>query len=120
MSGVDHSAVAFRGLRAFDESVTAASPERRLMLATIINAMADAKGAGSISSRSEREKVQREALAWFRSGGPDFQQVCCLAGLDPHSTRRAALRFIASPQRVPYKSSGISRKRRRIARLDRK
>lgn len=88
-------------LRAFDESPSYTSPERRLMLATITNAIADARGNAASCNPGERNRAQREALAWFRAGGPDFQTVCYHAGLDPAHTRRAVLEFIASGEPMP-------------------
>lgn len=88
-------------LRAFDERYSYTTPERRLMLAIVSNAIADALGSGAINNPGERDKVRREALAWFRSGGPDYQTVCHLAGLDPVNTRRAVLRYVASGNPKP-------------------
>ncbi|MDQ0250809.1 hypothetical protein J2W22_002873 [Sphingomonas kyeonggiensis] len=89
------------GLRAFDDRTSHTTPERRLMLATIANAVADALGNGAVNRPVERDKVRREALAWFRAGSPDFQTVCHLAGLDPLNTRRAVLRYAASGKPMP-------------------
>jgi len=88
-------------LSAFDESQSYTSPERRLMLATIANAVADAMGNGAVDHPPQREKVQRDALAWFRAGNSDFETVCHLAGLDPESTRRAVFDFMASGEPMP-------------------
>ncbi len=88
------------GLRAFDDRTSYASPERRLMLATIVEAIRDALGNSAITTPGTRDKARREALAWFREAGADFESVCHLAGLDPESTRRAALTYVASGKPV--------------------
>ncbi len=35
-----------------------------------------------------------EALRWFNRGGPDFQDVCYLAGMEPVPVREAALSML--------------------------
>lgn len=85
-----------------DESHTDATPERRLMLATIVNALSDAISGGSSNPRvCERDQVRTQARAWFQNGDADFQTVCHLAGLEPASVRSAALRYIASGAAMP-------------------
>lgn len=88
-------------LCAFDDSRSFVSPERRLMLATVANAIADALGNSAVNHPGERDKARREAMAWFRSDSQDFHTVCHLAGLDPQNTRRAVLRYAATGNPMP-------------------
>jgi hypothetical protein len=91
---------------AFDDRTNYTSPERRLMLATIANAIADALGNATINRPAERDKARREALAWFRTAGPDYQAVCHLAGLDPQCARRAVLSYVATGKSMPAMRRG--------------
>ncbi|MCP3731810.1 LacI family DNA-binding transcriptional regulator [Sphingomonas sp. MG17] len=88
-------------LRAFDDRVSYTTPERRLMLATIANAVIDALGNSADCRTGPRENARRDALNWFKLAGPDYQMVCHLAGLDPACTRRAVLRYVASGKPMP-------------------
>lgn len=88
-------------LRAFDESEEYVTPERRLMMATIVTALADATGQSYFQHADDRERSRKAALRWFRDAGADFQHVCHLAGLEPSNVRRAALDFIASGDPIP-------------------
>lgn len=99
MSRLPHS------LNAFAASDNYCTPERRLMLATIINAISDAIGAGTITSPGARARASREAIAWFHDGGADFQSVSLLAGLEPSVLRRAALDFISSGKPLPRRDA---------------
>lgn len=95
--------------QAFNESEQGTTPERRLMLATIVNAIADATGYNNTGCNPSLRKLDRErALKWFENAGPDYVTVCHLAGLDPDCLRRAALEFIESGKRVPRKVGEIS------------
>jgi hypothetical protein len=86
---------------AFDETERCATPEQRLMMATIATAVADIIGNTSISNPSERARACQEAIDWFEGDGPDFRYVCELAGLDPAHVRNSVLVFIASGQSMP-------------------
>lgn len=105
------------GLKAFDESASHTSPERRLMLAAVVNAVADAIGNGAITRPGERDQARREALAWFRAASPDYEAVCHLAGLDPENTRRAVLAFVASGQPLPAVRRANRRRSRTFPKL---
>jgi hypothetical protein len=95
---------------AFDEQTSYATPERRLMLAVIANAVAEA--IGKATDIRLRDKLRAEAFAWFWDAGPDFQDVCHLAGLDPAATRRAVLDFVASEKPMPRNNPAIRDPRR--------
>lgn len=84
-----------------DESYAHASPEQRLMMATITTAVADILGTGPVSHPSERERLRREALAWIKGDSEDYRYVCQLAGLDPHQVRKCVLEFVASGKPLP-------------------
>jgi len=77
-----------------------ASRERQLWCAVILHTLYEAAGRVAYSENGERERVQRDAIAWFENAGADFQDVCCLADLPPEVVREAALRVIRS-QRLP-------------------
>lgn len=79
-----------------------ALPERRLMQAVILNAIADASGRGNGSRRPMQAAADRRiALRWFIDAGPDYQRICEFAGLHPETVRKYALAFIASGKPLP-------------------
>lgn len=60
--------------------------------AVLLTAIADAHGKFSaLPSHCDPAAVQAEARAWFEEAGPDFLDVCIMAGADPEMVRRVAL-----------------------------
>ncbi len=57
---------------------------RELWLSVLTRAVLDAVGKthGTTCKGSARE-AQRTALTWLTDGGPDFREVCAMAGVDP-------------------------------------
>ena len=68
-----------------------------LWAAVILQALADAQGRSRAVRGDHRDDdgnvidVQAEALEWFTDAGPDFLEVCDLAGMNPDVVRRVAL-----------------------------
>ena len=50
--------------------------------------------------RGSRSAIAREARTWILAGGPDFIEVCALAGLDPGVVRDELRRRLADPARA--------------------
>lgn len=73
-----------------------AIPDRRLWQAVILQAVIDAtsqaRDAGECSQR-------RDARKWFEAAGPDFQDVCEQAGVNPCLIRKQALAEVAEADR---------------------
>ena len=89
-------------LSAFDEGRSYTSPEHRLAMAVIINAISEAMGHSSLNeSNAARERCQSAALRWFTEAGTDFRAVCDLADLHPEAVRNAALAYIERGERLP-------------------
>jgi hypothetical protein len=112
-SGLEASTMRSKGLQdafhTFDEGSEQTTPERRLVLAIILNAIADATGCGSTRSyQNTMDRDRRTALQWFEDAGQDFQHICLLAGFEPSNVRRAALEFIASGERLPNRQRRIN------------
>lgn len=73
--------------------------ESRLMMAVIIQAIADASGNKSTTGTpGQTIHAERTARNWFTNAGPDFQAVCWMAGLHPLSVQKAALAYIGTGQ----------------------
>lgn len=71
------------------------TPERRLMIAIIIQAINEAVGySGVTEPPAKRAQAKAAARNWFETNSEDFQQVCEFAGLHPETVRRSALRYI--------------------------
>lgn len=80
----------------------AVGAELALWRSVIAQALDDATGrAGALNGydwrRDRGGRIRREADAWFRDAGPDFERVCALAGLEPAAVRDAALARIDAP-----------------------
>ena len=89
-------------LSAFDEGRSNVTPEHRLAMAIIINAIGEAMGHSSITeSDAARNRCQSAALRWFTEADTDFQAVCDLADLNPDAVRKAALGYIKTGVRIP-------------------
>lgn len=78
-----------------------ALPEKRLMQAVILHALADAMGNNTFGREAAQELDKERAFNWFDRAGADFQAVCELAGLSPSHVRRYALAFIATESEMP-------------------
>lgn len=82
------------------------SPERRLMVAVLLTAILDASGNNTgTATQRDRDVVRGTALGWIKDAGPDFHEVCELAGFDAQHVRHCALHYIDSGTKRP----GISR-----------
>lgn len=83
----------------YDESTL---PERRLMQAVILTAIADACGS-AVQGRRDFiiEADKRDAIRWLSEAGHDFQRVCELAGLHHETVRKFSLAFIRSGDAFP-------------------
>lgn len=87
-------------------------PERRLMQAVILNAIADACGRCGDGRRPAQVATDRRiAIRWFKEVGPDYRGVCELAGLHPETVSKFALAFIASGEPFPRINRSASRDR---------
>lgn len=64
--------------------------ERQLWCAVIFQALEDATSAKKETNAYDR----RVARDWFNKAGPDFREVCSLAGMDHDAVRSAALQKI--------------------------
>lgn len=76
------------------------SPERQLWCAVIIHTLYEASGRIAYAEKGERDRIRRDAIAWFERADADFQDVCCLADLAPEAVREGALRVIRN-RRLP-------------------
>jgi len=99
-------------LSAFDEGGSHVTPEHRLAMAIIINAIGEAMGVSSINeTKAARTRCQDAALRWFKDAGSDFQAICDLADLNPECVRKAALAYIDTGVRLPKRSRrGVDRR----------
>ena len=71
------------------------SPEQRLFVGVIANAVMEASGNNIASDQGPRlERTAQSARAWFVNGGEDFHMVCTLAGLEPKMTRDRVLAYL--------------------------
>lgn len=61
--------------------------EKQLWAAVILQALEDATAAKTSANAYDR----RTARDWFNKAGPDFREVCSLAGMDHDAVRSAAL-----------------------------
>ena len=77
------------------------SPERRLMLAVLLTAILDASGQAPASAKRDRRKICGTALGWIKEAGPDFLEVCEMAGINPVVARRGAMQYIESTRDGP-------------------
>ena len=95
----------YRDARGSDDSglsdeATPSSPseatlcERQLWCAVILHTLYDAAGRVSYTEKGDRERVRRDAIAWFEEADTDFQDVCWLADLAPDVVRARALEVI--------------------------
>jgi hypothetical protein len=76
------------------------SPERKLFLATIFQALLDATKPNYIGEPSTAISHREEAIRWFFASigvtADDFEEVCDLAGIDASYTRGFARRVLTS------------------------
>lgn len=71
------------------------SPEQRLFVGVIVNAVMEAAGSGKGGDRGGKvEHTADTARAWFVNGGEDFHTVCTLAGLEPRGVRDRVLAYL--------------------------
>lgn len=72
------------------------------MQAVILTAISDACDTRANGRRATlRDEHRRAALKWFTDADTDFEGVCELAGLHPHTVRKFALAYINSRQSFP-------------------
>lgn len=71
--------------------------ERALWAAVVQQALTDATVPSTAKGAANE---QRKARDWFKRAGPDFRQVCTLAGLDPESVHDRALPLIEEADRL--------------------
>lgn len=69
-------------------------PEQRLFQAVIVQALVDATTEPNGTTKADKEWNRHRARQWFKVNGPDFRKVCHLAGFDPATVLRKALRHI--------------------------
>jgi hypothetical protein len=74
------------------------SPEKRLFIGVITNAILDAARPAAASDLKSVAKDKEEAIRWFDEASLDFVAVCDLADLDPVTVRTAALAYIKVSQ----------------------
>jgi hypothetical protein len=73
--------------------------DKQLWAAVILQALEDAagtvlcEGGGRKQQWAEinKSRIRQSARNWFRDAGPDFREVCALAGMDYEAVRTAAL-----------------------------
>ena len=88
------------------------SPEQRLWLGVILNAVMEAAGKARTVDRSpKREQIAKAARAWFENAGDDFQMVCTLGGLDPHSVRTGVIDYLRRVESDPATAIDMRRTR---------
>tara|TARA_R110002020_G_scaffold451823_1_gene665980 strand:+ start:528 stop:860 length:333 start_codon:yes stop_codon:yes gene_type:complete len=73
------------------EKVPPKSPEQLLFLAVVYQALLDATKLQRHNDSEEVKRNRKEAARWFTTEqgttATDFEEVCFLAGLEPHLTR---------------------------------
>jgi len=73
------------------DKVPPKSPEQLLFLAVVYQALLDATKLQRVNDSEEVKRNRREAASWFTTEhgttATDFEEVCFLAGLEPHLTR---------------------------------
>lgn len=90
------------------------SPEQRLFVGVIANAVMEAKGAWRAdSAREKASDVRESARAWFRNGGEDFATVCTLAGYSPRRVRDGVLAYLDRLDADPDQAIDMRRSRRK-------
>ena len=72
-------------------------PEKSLMSAVVISAVAEALGHRpvGIHVQAARDEAKTRARQWILSEGSGFEDACDLAGLDAHWIRRRLRKFMA-------------------------
>jgi len=94
-----------RTVHAFDERNSYTTPEKRLGMAIIINAIAEAMGHGAGNdSPAKRVSARDTALQWFSDADEDFEAVCDMADLNPGAVQTAALTYINGGKRLPNRA----------------
>jgi hypothetical protein len=93
-----------------DVRALAISPEQRLFVGVILNAVKEA--AGNVSGMRQEvraDQAQASALAWFREAGEDFEAVCVLAGLEPSNVRSGVLGYLERVKATPSAAINLRR-----------
>lgn len=94
-----------RPAHAFSERNRYTTPEKRLGMAIIINAIVEAMGHGAGNdSPSKRADARDTALQWFSDADEDFEAVCDMADLNPAAVQAAALSYISEGKRLPNRA----------------
>jgi hypothetical protein len=92
------------------------SPEQRLFIGVIANAVMEAKGAWRADAARGRASQTREsARAWFTNGGEDFAAVCTLAGYCPRQVRDGVLAYLDRLDADPNHAIDMRRSRRKAS-----
>jgi hypothetical protein len=72
------------------------SPEQRLYKSILVTAMLDACGrATGTRTLEDAAQAKQEAVQWFETAGPDFVEVCDLAGFEPDLVRSKVKAYLA-------------------------
>lgn len=92
------------------------SPEQRLFVGVIANAVMEAKGAWRAdAARGKASQTRESARAWFRNGGEDFATVCTLAGYSPRQVRDGVLAYLDRLDADPNHAIDMRRSRRKAS-----
>lgn len=92
------------------------SPEQRLFIGVIANAVMEAKGAWRAdAARGKASQTRESARAWFRNGGEDFATVCTLAGYSPRQVRDGVLAYLDRLDADPNHAIDMRRSRRKAS-----
>lgn len=94
-----------RTVHAYDERNGYTTPEKRLGMAIILNAIAEAMGHGAGNdSPSRRDDARDTALQWFSDADEDFEAICDMADLNPKAVQTAAMAYISDGRRLPNRA----------------
>lgn len=61
--------------------------ERAMWAAVIEQAVRDASKLSWVAPANERVLVRNSAARWLKEAGPDFREVCDMAGIDPDAVQ---------------------------------
>lgn len=81
----------------------AISPEQRLYKSILVTAVLDASGrATGANTPQDAALAKEEAMQWFETAGPDFVEVCDLAGFEPDMVQSKVKAYLAIAEGMRY------------------
>lgn len=102
-------ATGVKGLDSSTFNVSHLTPDQRLYKGILLTAVLDASGRTTgTNSPHTAAQAKEEALQWFETAGPDFVEVCDLAGFEPELVRSKVKAYLAKVGDIKSNSNTAS------------